>query len=243
MKVTFLGTSHGLPERGRYCSCTMIESGNDIYFVDVGAPLAEIMVNNGISYDKVQSVFITHPHGDHYYGLYMFMSIAKWFKPNCRMQIYLPDKPLYDTLYPEIYERRDESNQFMDLHCFNEGIVLQNDKIKVTSIATEHMKNVNRPTFSFVIELEGRKLLFTGDLTGAQTDFPKIAFEEEFDLIVTECAHAKPETLEQNMSKCKTKKMVINHIYPFEKMNYLGALDKKFGYDVLIGKDNDEIYI
>ncbi len=243
MKITFLGTSHGLPERGRNCSCTMIESGENIYFVDVGAPLAEIMVNRNISYDNVKATFITHPHGDHYFGLYMFINIAKWFRPNCRTQIYLPDTVLYDRMYPEIYDRREESNKFINLHCYNEGELYNDGRIKLRAIATEHMKNVNRPSYAFDIELEDKRILFTGDLTGGQEDFPQVAFSEDFDLIVTECAHASPETLEKNMARCKTKRMVINHIYPFWKMNRLGSLNQKFGYEVIIGNDYDEIYL
>jgi len=34
MKILFLGTSHGVPEANRRCSCTMIEIGDKRYFVD-----------------------------------------------------------------------------------------------------------------------------------------------------------------------------------------------------------------
>ena len=33
MKITFVGTSHGIPQADRYCSCYMIEIGKAIYFV------------------------------------------------------------------------------------------------------------------------------------------------------------------------------------------------------------------
>ena len=72
-------------------------------------------------------------------------------------------------------------------------------------------------------------------------DFPQVAFNEKFDLIVTECAHAMPQTLEEKLSRVKTDMAVINHIWPNEKMDYLGALDGKFGYKIIIGKDNDVV--
>ena len=39
MKITFLGTSHGVPAADRYCSCTMLEVNGAHYFIDAGAPL------------------------------------------------------------------------------------------------------------------------------------------------------------------------------------------------------------
>ena len=39
MKITFLGTSHGVPAADRYCYCVMIESGKSVYFIDGGAPM------------------------------------------------------------------------------------------------------------------------------------------------------------------------------------------------------------
>ena len=36
MKITFIGSSHGVPEAHRKCTCIMIEVGENVYFVDMG---------------------------------------------------------------------------------------------------------------------------------------------------------------------------------------------------------------
>ena len=36
MKITFLDTCHGVPAADRYCSCTMLEAGGSLYFIDAG---------------------------------------------------------------------------------------------------------------------------------------------------------------------------------------------------------------
>ena len=41
MKITFLGTSHGYPEKGRVVSCTMVETGGKIYIIDAGSAVDE----------------------------------------------------------------------------------------------------------------------------------------------------------------------------------------------------------
>ena len=36
MKITFIGSSHGVPEPGRKCACFLLEAGENVYFVDMG---------------------------------------------------------------------------------------------------------------------------------------------------------------------------------------------------------------
>ena len=56
MKITFIGTSHGVPAADRYCSCTMIESGNSVYFIDGGAPMIDELLRHGRHPDEVRAV-------------------------------------------------------------------------------------------------------------------------------------------------------------------------------------------
>ena len=46
MKITFWGTSHGVPAHDRYCSCTLIESGDVFYLIDCGAPAVDLIHRN-----------------------------------------------------------------------------------------------------------------------------------------------------------------------------------------------------
>ena len=47
MKITFLGTSHGVPAKDRFCSGYMIEAGDATYLVDAGAPVADLVLRHG----------------------------------------------------------------------------------------------------------------------------------------------------------------------------------------------------
>ena len=69
MKLTFLGTSCGVPQKDRYCSSCMIECGDGTYLIDAGAPVAELLRKYGKTPVDLNAVFITHMHGDHLDGL------------------------------------------------------------------------------------------------------------------------------------------------------------------------------
>lgn len=43
MKITFLGTGHGVPSPDRHCSATLVEVGGKRYLIDAGAPVVDIM--------------------------------------------------------------------------------------------------------------------------------------------------------------------------------------------------------
>ena len=53
MKITFLGSSHGVPEPHRRCSSAMIEVGENVYFVDMGVMAICDLVDRGIPVERV----------------------------------------------------------------------------------------------------------------------------------------------------------------------------------------------
>ena len=38
MKISFLGTSHGITEKNQFCSSALVSTGGKHYLVDAGAP-------------------------------------------------------------------------------------------------------------------------------------------------------------------------------------------------------------
>jgi hypothetical protein len=63
------------------------------------------------------------------------------------------------------------------------GVVFDDGTLKVTAIPTQH----HVPSYSFLLEAEGQRILFTGDLKHPSVDFPKV--EGRVDLAVCEGAH------------------------------------------------------
>ncbi len=242
MKLTFWGTSHGLPEKGRYCSCTMLEVGDNIYFVDAGAPLADIMVNHDIPYEKVKAIFITHAHLDHSAGLPVFISMQKWFKRNCDTGYYLPDDFLYNGLYPFFADRPEESNTKIHPHVYKEGVFYDDGVIRVEAIPTLHMSNINRLTYAFKITAGDQSLIFTGDLSDEFQDFPKVALEEEFDAIVCELTHFTIKSAIPKLNAAKAKKMIFNHVRD-DKIALMAESKDKLKFDYIIVNDEDVIEV
>ncbi len=71
MKLTFLGTSAGKPTKERNVSALGLELDQEgkWYLFDCGEATQHQIMKSKLSIAKIDSIFITHLHGDHYYGL------------------------------------------------------------------------------------------------------------------------------------------------------------------------------
>ncbi|WP_373035683.1 MBL fold metallo-hydrolase [Sulfurimonas sp.] len=71
MKLTFLGTSASKPTKERNVSALALEfdQDNKWYLFDCGEATQHQLLKSYLSVSKLNTIFITHLHGDHYYGL------------------------------------------------------------------------------------------------------------------------------------------------------------------------------
>lgn len=67
--VTILGSGAALPALGRFTSAQVVTLGKRQYLIDAGEGVQMQMARHGISPLKLETVFISHLHGDHYLGL------------------------------------------------------------------------------------------------------------------------------------------------------------------------------
>ena len=69
MKVTILGTSSAVPTFKRGLSATLVEREGESFLFDCGEGTQFQIMRANVRRGRLRSIFITHLHGDHYYGL------------------------------------------------------------------------------------------------------------------------------------------------------------------------------
>ena len=181
MKLTFLGTGSGVCENSRFCSAAAITVKGVTYVIDAGAPIATLLQTKGIKLETVKAVFITHNHGDHISGLPEFViqlncHHARFF-PGAHADIYVPDaRPHQHTLWGCAH------TAITDLKEYGEGLVYEDELIRITSFKTNHMEY----SFGFLVEAEGKRVVFSGDFAGDLSDYPKVLTEADNDIAVVE---------------------------------------------------------
>ncbi|HEX8721119.1 MAG TPA: ribonuclease Z [Pyrinomonadaceae bacterium] len=71
MRITFLGTSAGVPTRARNVSCVALrlEQRGEVWLFDCGEGTQHQILRSDLNLSQVSRIFVTHMHGDHVYGL------------------------------------------------------------------------------------------------------------------------------------------------------------------------------
>lgn len=192
MKIVFFGTSHGVPEPNRKFSCTMIEIGKNRYFIDMGTNAIEEMNTRNIAPESVKAVFITHMHGDHTNGLLSFADLCSWYYRNAKPIFILPEPVEENKANLSAWLKCNGTTlKDFEFRPIELGLFYEDDNLRVTAFKTGHTDM----SYSFLVEAEGKRVLFSGDLSlkGPQEDFPVSVFEKPLHLAICECAHFKAD--------------------------------------------------
>ena len=210
MRIIFNGTSHGIPAPHRRCSSYIIAVNGSYYLIDMGTQVIEDLIRRGIPIEAVKLAICTHPHGDHTDGVIPFTDLVNWYFKKADPEILLPDERLLRPLkmWLKINDNGKPPRKDLRLGTFQAGVAYEDANLRLTAIPTQHCVN----SYAFLIEAEGKRLLFTGDLKHPTVDFPQVAFETELDLIVCELAHFSADDCIPVFDRTKAKRILHSHI-------------------------------
>lgn len=219
MKITTLGTSHGDPTPGHYCTSVLIETSGRKYLVDAGEPANATLVRMGLVASCLSGIFITHMHIDHTGGLPVLCEQAEKHSnlfPDVKLQVMLPEAAAVEGL--TAWRKANHGRRFqssVSVSSYNEGLVYNDGNILVESNATGHLAPLNEATaisYALKITSEGRKVMFSGDLASDFSDFP-LEFANGCDLVFCEITHYPLEKALPVFAKLKTSKLIFYHIH------------------------------
>ena len=93
MRLTFLGTSAGIPTRSRNTTALALalDDAKDWYLIDCGEATQHQLLKTQYSAARLKAVFITHVHGDHCYGLPGLIASAHMQGRTAPLTICAPD--------------------------------------------------------------------------------------------------------------------------------------------------------
>ena len=197
MKYTILGSCSGTEAMpGLRHTSVALELGGRLYLFDAGDGCAYTAHLLGIDVTKLEAIFISHPHIDHVAGLpYLFFLMQKLTRR--RGEAF--DRPfdIYVSA-PEVvagarlllqYSAQEPLNRLITHNVFD-GVIFDNGGLRVTARHNGHMGETSQPyhSFSFLIEAEGRKAVYSGDVK----DISELDGWLDCDLLMMETGHHDP---------------------------------------------------
>ena len=202
------------------------------------------LITKGIPTETVKGIFITHMHGDHTNGLPSFLELASWHFKSTKPTVCLPE-PMNETVEAMRNWMKCNHTTMADFTFMpvNEGLVYEDDLIRVTAYRTKHIEQ----SFSFLIEAEGKRIFFSGDLwpDGHAADFATEVLEQPLDLAVCEGGHFKATYYLPIFKDCANlKRLCINHYTEYFLADTIELVDAlKDSIPVCRVQDGTEIII
>ena len=89
-EVTILGSGAASPAHGRNQTCQVVALGNSYFLVDCGESAQIQLKKHRIKLSKIDFIFISHLHGDHYLGLMGLISTMHLSKREKLLTIFGP---------------------------------------------------------------------------------------------------------------------------------------------------------
>ena len=138
MEIVFLGTAGAIPTEKRNLPAVFLDYMGEYSLYDCGEGTQRQMRMAGINFMRIDNVFITHLHADHFMGLAGLIQSMDFFERKKPLEIYGP-RGLEETMEHMLSMGtfRPDSLE-IQVHEIDEGVVIKGERYSVTCARTEH---------------------------------------------------------------------------------------------------------
>ena len=237
IKLTCVGTGDAFGSGGRLNSCFHLRVGEQQLLLDCGCSSLIGLERCGINPDEIDTVIISHLHGDHFGGIpYLFLA-AKYLSPRTRPLTLIGPvglkkrvEALANALYPGLGGAHDFP---LDYLVFTEGKRITLDQIQIRPFAVKH--GGGKYAYGIRLETGGKIISYTGDTEWTEELLP---LAQGSDLLIAECfsytravaGHLNYQQLLEEQSRFNCQRLVLTHPGP-EVLAQLNSLELDFASD------------
>lgn len=153
MRITVLGNNSALPAFGRHPTAQTVTVYGEVLLLDCGEGTQMQMQRYGVKWKNLHHIFISHMHGDHYFGLPGLVNSMSLLGRTADLHIYGPAslKPILDL----VLATADTTLQYtLHFHALpaSGGLLVASPTFEVSCFPVEH----GIECYGFLVEMRTR---------------------------------------------------------------------------------------
>ncbi|MFM2385721.1 MAG: hypothetical protein RL660_478 [Bacteroidota bacterium] len=137
MKLTILGCNGAIPAHGRYPTSQVLDTGHECILIDCGEGAQIQMQKYDIRSSRIKYIFISHMHGDHYFGLIGWLTTQALLGRMASLTIFAP-AALQNIINMQLDYALPYAVQFVDLQEGATQILLETDNLQLLAFPVDH---------------------------------------------------------------------------------------------------------
>jgi ribonuclease Z len=158
LKLTILGCYAATPRTFTNPTSQVLEIRNRLFLIDCGEGTQVQLRKNKITFSKINCIFISHLHGDHFFGLVGLISTFSLLNRTTNLHVYGP-KGIKEIICLQLKLSNSWTSYglfFHELESKESEIIFEDDKVIVKTIPLKHRVYTNG--FLFQEKIRERKL-------------------------------------------------------------------------------------
>jgi ribonuclease Z len=145
MKLTILGCYSATPRFDNNPTSQVLEINNHIFLIDCGEGTQIQLRQQKIKFARIKHIFISHLHGDHYFGLIGLISTFRLLKREADLHVYGP-KGIKEVITLQLKLSDSWTNYnlyFHELESNQSELIFEDEKVEVRTIPLKHRVYTN----------------------------------------------------------------------------------------------------
>lgn len=145
MKLNILGCYSATPRTFTNPTSQVLEINNHIFLIDCGEGTQVELRRHKIKFNRIKHIFISHLHGDHFFGLVGLISTFRLLTREADLHIYGP-KGLKEIITLQLKLSKSWTNYkliFHELTNTSSEVIFEDEKVEVYTIPLDHRVYTN----------------------------------------------------------------------------------------------------
>ncbi len=145
MNLTILGCHSATPRTTAHPTSQILEIRGHLFLIDCGEGTQVQLRRYKVKFSRIRHVFISHLHGDHFFGLVGLISTFRLLGREAELNIYGP-KGIKEAITLQLKLGKSWTNYplyFHELDSNEPQVLLEDEKVSVTTVPLDHRVYTN----------------------------------------------------------------------------------------------------